>query len=148
MWLILFQDRGGAFLYSFLVGALIGLIYDFFRISRVLFGKGRVKIFFEDLVFCLMSAVLLCVFIFNATMGMIRLFAFCGIAVGFFFHYFTFGKLTVGFAIVLRKLFGPYIIRFKKWVQSFTTALSDRISSASLRRRLRSSAAKGFGVHF
>ena len=148
MWLILFQDRGGAFLYSFLVGALIGLIYDFFRISRVLFGKGRVKIFFEDLVFCLMSAVLLCVFIFNATMGMIRLFAFCGIAVGFFFHYFTFGKLTVGFAIVLRKIFGPYIIRFKNWVQSFTTALSDRISSASFRRRLRSSAAKGFGVHF
>ena len=79
MWLILFQDRGGAFLYSFLVGALIGLIYDFFRISRVLFGKGRVKIFFEDLVFCLMSAVLLCVFIFNATSHFINAKCICGI---------------------------------------------------------------------
>ena len=148
MWLILFQDRGGAFLYSFFVGALIGLIYDFFRISRVLFGKGRVKIFFEDLVFCLMSAVLLCVFIFNATMGMIRLFAFCGIAVGFFFHYFTFGKLTVGFAIVLRKIFSPYIIRFNNRARWFVTALNDKISSASLRRRLRSGAEKGFDVHF
>lgn len=144
MWLILFQDRGGAFLYSFFVGALIGLIYDFFRISRVLFGKGRVKIFFEDLVFCLMSAVLLCVFIFNATMGMIRLFAFCGIAVGFFFHYFTFGKLTVGFAVVLKNFFAPHFVRFDNWVGNLITTLNDRRSSSCLKRRLKSGAAKGF----
>lgn len=144
MWLILFQDRGGAFLYSLFVGALIGWIYDLFRVSRVFFGRGKIKVFFEDLVFCLMCTVLLCVFIFNATMGMIRLFAFCGISVGFFFHYFTFGKITVGIARFLRRLVSPYVLKLKLRFHKASEALKASVRSAALRRRLLKKASAGF----
>lgn len=144
MWLILFQDRGGAFLYSFLVGAFIGLLYDLFRVSRVLLGRGRLKVFFEDLVFCLMSAVVLCVFVFNTTMGMVRLFAFCGVAVGFFLYYFTLGRLTVGLARVVKRAVSPCVLRFKRRVKLLMALFSEKRRSWSLCRRLKKEAERGF----
>ncbi len=95
MWLLLFQDRGAAFLASLLTGVIIGVVYDVFRVGRVVTGGGRIKLFFEDVLFFLMAALVFCVFIFNATMGVIRMFASVGVLLGFFAYRFSLGLFTV-----------------------------------------------------
>lgn len=104
MWLLLFQDRGTAFLISLPVGCLIGLIYDFFRLIRVVYTGGRIKLFFEDVLFCIMSSLVFTVFMFNVNMGVVRLFAVFGALVGFFAYRFSVGIFTVPLAKKLKAL--------------------------------------------
>lgn len=111
MWLLLSQDRGAAFLASLLTGALIGLVYDFFRIGRVIFKGGRIKLFFDDVLFFVMAALVFAVFTFNATMGVVRMFAAIGALVGFFAYRFSIGLFTANAARTLKRLLTPYIVR-------------------------------------
>lgn len=104
MWVVLYQKQSQAFLLSVLAGVVFGLLYDLFRIFRVMWRGGRIKLFFEDMVFSTLSALLLCIFVFNANMGVVRLFMFVGLIIGFFSYRFTFGLLTVPFAKWLKGL--------------------------------------------
>lgn len=111
MWLLLFQDRGAAFLASLAVGCIIGLIYDVFRLFRVIYTGGRIKLFFEDVLFCVMSALVFTVFMFNATMGVIRMFAAIGVLIGFFAYRFSVGLFTVPAAKKLKAILTPPVKR-------------------------------------
>ncbi len=112
MWAVLFQKQSSAFLLSVVSGAAIGVVYDLFRIFRVVWHGGRIKMFFEDVGFCITSAVLFCVFVFNANLGAVRLFMFFGVAIGFFSYRFSFGVLTIPIARFLKKLISKPIKRF------------------------------------
>lgn len=120
MWLLLFQNRGTAFLVSLPVGCIIGLIYDVFRLIRVVYTGGRIKLFFEDVLFCIMSSVVFTVFMFNVNMGVIRLFAVVGVLVGFFAYRFSIGLFTVPIARRLKAIFTAPMkratLRFTRWV--------------------------------
>ena len=43
---------------SLLVGVLVGALYDLFRIGRVVFGGGRLKLFFEDVLFSVKHSIM------------------------------------------------------------------------------------------
>jgi len=98
MWLLLYQNRDAAFLVAIAVGVLIGLIYDVFRIIRVIYKGGRIKLFFEDVLFCVMASLVFAVFLFNSTMGVLRMFAAFGVLIGFFAYRFSVGRFTVPIA--------------------------------------------------
>ncbi len=134
MWLLLFQDRGAAFLASLAVGGILGLIYDFFRLIRVVYVGGRIKLFFEDVLFCIMSALVFTVFIFNATMGVVRMFAAVGALVGFFSYRFSIGLFTVPAA---RKLKGWLTPPIKKACLAFSCAVAVRRARHATERDIR-----------
>ena len=71
------------FLQSMLLGAALGVFYDVFRILRLAFPKGKVVIFFQDLLFFCTAAVATFVFLEYAQSGEIRLFIFIGEILGF-----------------------------------------------------------------
>ena len=147
MWLLLFQDRGAAFLASLAVGGLIGLIYDVFRVIRVIYTGGRIKLFMEDVVFCVMASLVFTVFMFNATMGVIRMFAAIGALFGFFAYRFSVGLLTVPVAKWLKsKLTAPL-----KWVlrcmRTRLDSVSDYVSALIQSKRAARLASNGFGMH-
>lgn len=126
-------------LYALFVGALIGALYDIFRISRVMLtGVGiggnktssqrleiviqslrsskkandgrRIKIkrrlkaikdrvvgviiFFEDILFFLISSLLLTVFLFQVNFGELRLYIYLGAVAGFLLYYNTVGRIS------------------------------------------------------
>lgn len=95
-------------LYSLILGAVLGVIFDILRISRVLFtyrgNEGSIRrvsdtflsviTFIEDILFASVSAVLLILFCFKVNRGISRSFLLFGAAVGFILYYFTLGRLT------------------------------------------------------
>lgn len=144
MWLLIFQDRGAAFLASLLTGVLIGLIYDIFRIGRVIFGGGRIKLFLEDVLFLVMAALVFAVFTFNATMGVVRMFAAIGALIGFFAYRFSLGLCTAYIARSLKKLLTPPIIRACRRFESDCKIVMARCYTRRSTRRIIAMAEKGF----
>lgn len=144
MWLLLFQDRGAAFLASLAVGGIIGVIYDVFRLIRVVYTGGRIKLFFEDVLFCIMSALVFTVFIFNATMGVVRMFAAVGALVGFFAYRFSIGLFTVPTAKKLKGWVTPPIKKAHSAFVSVVSLYRARRATEKDVKRVRSFASNGF----
>ena len=134
MWLLLFQDRGTAFLASLAVGCIIGLIYDVFRLVRVVYSGGRIKLFFEDVLFCVMSALVFTVFMFNVNMGVIRMFTAVGVLMGFFAYRFSVGMFTVPAARWLKGLLTPPVKRaIKRCSHVVSVFMARRITFAEVK---------------
>lgn len=102
-------------LYSLLVGAALGVVYDFFRILRIsteISPKLRAKlnlktrkkrteffkcavIFIQDILFWLICSVAVTVFIYHVNNGRIRGIALICSLAGFFIYYNTIGRLVI-----------------------------------------------------
>ena len=86
--------------YSVLIGALLGAVYDVFRIIRIAFdtaGRGIVTdivYFICDVMFFIIAAIGSAIFIFHVNNGRIRGIALFGSLVGFLLYYNTAGRLV------------------------------------------------------
>ncbi len=103
--MILFEISREAFLpflvFSFLIGIALGAIYDFFRIRRKAArraGKTRldfVLTLFEDVAFCLFSAVCMILATYKLYYGIPRWYAYGACALGFLLWQKTVGRLMM-----------------------------------------------------
>lgn len=99
-----------ALLYSAGVGAALGLLYDVFRIMRVAMKPspkmpaplrtvyniiGDAIIFIEDILFSIVAAVVVTVFLFHINNGQMRWFVLAGAGIGFALYYMTVGRLVI-----------------------------------------------------
>ena len=116
------------FLYSIVLGVLLGLVYDLFRILRIALGAFRtdrkkhfesmyskgVKRFFKgnggkcysyivtalcDVLFFTLSACAFSVFLFAFNYGIFRWFLLLGCIVGFRLYYISLGKAVVAISV-------------------------------------------------
>lgn len=121
-------------LYSAAIGALLGVIYDIFRIIRIAVqiserdnANGNAKsakmretfsfiiIFIEDILFFIIAAIITILFIFMVNNGQVRLFAITGEILGFTVYYFTVGRVVKALAeriIALIRLFIRLIYKY------------------------------------
>ena len=97
------------FLWACLAGAGLGVIYDCFRLCRLVCGNW-IAVFLEDLLFsafCTLTTLVFCVEFCN---GRIRAYVLLGEALGFIIYHFTVGELVIRLlrAVVslIRALFG------------------------------------------
>lgn len=116
MWLFIEDQRSGAFLYAMLCGFFIGALYDIFRVLRTVWRGSRIRLFCEDVVFCVISALVFTVFCFNISLGIIRLFLALGALMGFFVYRFSVGLLTVRVAAAIKALLMPYVFAVKRFI--------------------------------
>ncbi len=115
-----------ALLYSAVVGAALGALYDVFRIIRVAMKPspdmpavlrsvydaiGDAVIFAEDILFSFAAALVVTVFLFHINDGQLRWFVLAGAGTGFTFYYITVGRLVILCAEVIIS-FIRMIIRF------------------------------------
>ena len=101
------------FLLSFLIGALFGAVYDFFRIVRIIKRHHKIVIFIEDFLFVLFCGFWYFVFSTDLARGQIRLFTLIGIIIGFIVYLMTVGSITVKFAFVIKSIYEKIENRFK-----------------------------------
>lgn len=92
------SQQTAAFLLSVLLGAALGVVYDCFRVARILLpplAKPK-PTFFEDVLFWLIYGF--CVFCFAAAAarGQVRVFMFLGSVLGFTLYILTLGNLITG----------------------------------------------------
>lgn len=98
-------------------GVLIGLLFDFFRISRKVLKTNNIMTYIEDILFWILTGmiVLYSIFVFNN--GQLRLFMFLGIILGAFLYMLFISsyviKINVKIINFLKKILEILIIPFK-----------------------------------
>ena len=79
--------------YAALFGVGVGVLYDVFRVLRLVFRPSAVAVFVEDLIFFFITAWLTGMFIFTFHSGVIRLYIFVSAVAGAALWYMTFGRI-------------------------------------------------------
>lgn len=98
------SQQAAAFLWSVVLGGALGVVYDWFRIGRILKKKWWLTVFLEDLLFAL-AAALSTAFCFTLTnYGQVRLFLLIGEGLGFFVYFNTIGVLVTMQARLVARL--------------------------------------------
>ena len=83
------------FFWSIIVGALLALIFDFFRISR---RKGCTKnlvVYIQDAIYWVIVAIIIIISAFVTNDGELRGYMFIGYAIGAIFYLILFSKLFI-----------------------------------------------------
>lgn len=86
------------FLYALLLGGVIGVLYDVFRVSRVAFRLSWLLVLLQDILFFLLSALLLWWYFLLQSSGEVRIFAVLGVLLGWVIYFFTLGCLVMRLA--------------------------------------------------
>lgn len=92
---IYLADQTIIFLQSILVGALLGVFFDAFRISRIAIPTGRAVVFLEDVVFFALCAVITFALMLSAIEGQVRFFLLVGEVIGAVLYNLTLGRLVM-----------------------------------------------------
>ena len=82
-------------LFFVLVGIIIGLIFDFFRIIRKCFKTPDIVTYIHDILFLLISALILIFSIFIFNNGELRAYILLGILLGFAIYFFIISKYII-----------------------------------------------------
>lgn len=69
-------------------GIVIGIVYDLLGVFRRLFRRYKIAIHIIDLVFCAVSLLIACVFIFYTTEGRLKIHLLFGILIGILLQFF------------------------------------------------------------
>ena len=112
MWEISVADQSVTFLLSIALGGLLCLIYDVFRSIRKAKEYGAVAVFFQDIAFFVVSAVLTFIFLLATTAGVLRAYIIIGIFIGSVLMRLTFSRIFFAILSLLLKLVVKYLKAF------------------------------------
>lgn len=93
------------FLTALLLGAGVGVVYDFFRVTRVAFSLSRLAIALQDLLFFLLTALVVFRYFLEQSSGEVRLFALIGVFLGWVLYFFSVGALVMRVSGVIISFF-------------------------------------------
>lgn len=100
-----FSPPSKIFLMSILLGLGFGALWDIFRILRLGIPSGKIIIFIQDVVYCLVVCLSTLIFFYFFTFGGFRFFVFIGEFFGFIIYYFTIGHIVFNiFKIIIHFL--------------------------------------------
>lgn len=83
---------------SLVTGVVLGVMYDVFRVVRLVLPKGRVLLFVLDMVYCLCAACVFMLVCFNYGYGEFRWYSFVFAGGAFWAYYRTVGRLVYALA--------------------------------------------------
>ena len=92
---IAIAEQTAVFLHALFLGVILGCFYDVFRITRIAFLVPAVLVLVEDLLFFLLSSIVLFGFMLERSYGQIRWFILLGVILGWVLYYFTLGSLVM-----------------------------------------------------
>lgn len=88
-----FYIQSQAFVYSLLIGALLGAIYGIFKFIRIAFLSSKASVVIADIVFMLIVSFVLFFYSLVTLYGYVRIYVVFGALCGFVFYRLTLGKL-------------------------------------------------------
>lgn len=104
MWEINSISQYLCFVYSMLMGVVLGLIYDFFKIDRIVFKRKKLFVFCEDLLFWLISAFIFFSFSVVFSNGQIRGYLLFGSFLGFLLYRLTLSRILILIIIPIKRI--------------------------------------------
>ena len=83
------------FIIFILIGSIVGIIFDLFRILRKSFETRDKVTYIEDISFCLIAGIIILFSIFKFASGEIRFYIFVGILIGIIIYMLTLSKIFI-----------------------------------------------------
>lgn len=90
-----------AFIIFILNGLLIGLLFDIFRILRKSFKTPDLITYIEDIIFWILSGLILLYSIFKFNNGELRLYIFIGVIIGILIYMLIFSRLFINISVYI-----------------------------------------------
>jgi len=108
------QNQAYVFAIFILNGLLIGILFDIFRIFRKSFKTPDFITYLEDIIFWLLSGLIILYSLFKFNNGELRLFIFLGILLGIILYLLLFSKFFINVSVyilkTIKKLFTILVI--------------------------------------
>lgn len=141
-------EQASVFLNSLFLGAVLGCIYDFFRITRLAFVIPSLLVLLEDLMFFLVSSIILFNYLLQSNHGQIRYFILVGVVLGWTIYYFSVGRLVMGLSArfihlikqLLRLIWSPFAWmgkRLERIIKTMGKALAHLTGKFKINLKLR-----------
>ena len=89
------ENQAYLFIIYILNGFLISILFDFFRILRKSFKTNDLITYLEDIIFWILTAIILLYSVLKFNNGQLRIFVFIGIALGVIFYMLVFSKIFI-----------------------------------------------------
>ena len=100
---MLSYTQGQLFIFFFIIGMCIGIIYDIFRVIRKNFKTKDFVTQIEDVIFLIFCGALTLISIIELNNGEVRFYLFIAIFFGILLYFLTFRKVCVIIIIVIVK---------------------------------------------
>ena len=95
------SGQGWLFLSTVVVGAAIGLFYDFFRIFRKVAQHSAWAVHLEDMLFWVLATAAMFYFMLHRNFGEIRLFSLIGAACGIALYFATISRAVLKLSVAV-----------------------------------------------
>lgn len=118
-WLVNTPRQLELFGYSLIFGVLLGVLYDVFRIFRLIFFKNKVAVIFQDILFWTIAGFSTFLFFLATNFGHIRFYMLLGMLIGASIYYLTVGRLI----FLLVKGICDTVRKALKWIWRHTGGL-------------------------
>ncbi len=93
------SNQAYIFLVTIVIGLFIGLIYDFFRLIRKIFVHKNSAVYFEDVLFWLISTFVCFYILLHKNNLELRFYLFLGIVLGLIFYFALISHFVLTFVI-------------------------------------------------
>lgn len=121
------------FLIFIVNGILIGILFDFFRILRKSFKTNDFFTYLEDIIFWIITGIILLYSIFTFNNGEIRFFMFIGVLIGIILYILSISSFIIKINVTILTFFKNIIIKiFNIIVFPIKKVLFDPILSTIL----------------
>lgn len=104
MWEINSSEQYLCFVYSICMGAILGLLYDFLKIDRIVFKRKNLSIFLQDVLFWIISAFMFFSFSVVFSNGQIRGYLLFGCLLGFLIFKLTISRIFTLIILPLKRI--------------------------------------------
>lgn len=95
------ENQAYLFLIFTIDGFLIGLIFDFFRILRKEFKTSNIVTYIEDILFWILTGLIVLISMILFSNGTIRFYMLIGIIIGFITYILTLSKLLIKMSVFI-----------------------------------------------
>ncbi len=120
------------FLLSILLGAALSLLFDVIRVVNAVLKDNLRRVFFEDIFYFIISAVVTFIYILIVNMGEIRIYIIVGEIIGWVLYRFTIGNFI--FKIVL--IVVNFMIKWLKKINKFLISKLPKERIKKLKKRI------------
>lgn len=122
------QNQAYLFIVFSLTGVIIGLLFDFFRILRRSFKTSNIITYFEDVLFWILTGVLILYSIWYFNNGEIRIYMFLGIIMGVLIYMLTLSNIIISLLskiliLIVKVLELPFKTLFSIFHKFFTVIM-------------------------
>lgn len=136
------QNQAYLFLVFSLTGVIIGVLFDFFRILRRAIKTSNLITYIEDILFWILTGILILYNIWYFNNGEIRVYMFLGIILGVLIYMSTLSSIVIKIfskllKIIIKTLELPFktiILFFRKIITTFVTIFKKTAKKFTIKK--------------